>query len=269
MKKSLPQPQTEICTSDVDSITVRGKDLSEELIGKVDFIEYFYFLLTGKEPTQEQLFFLNATLVAITEHGLVPSNQVARMTYASAPESFQAAIAAGLMGCGSVVFGSSQNCGELLAQLIEQEKSGAGTPDRIALDKLKTLRANKKPVPGFGHPQHINGDPRAQKLLALAKTHQVAGPHVQMLETLEKHIPEIYQRQLPINVSGAIPAVMLDVGFPPEALKGIPLLARTAGLIAHVYEEIQRPIGFLLSKHANQSAEYIGPDANEQKGGSK
>lgn len=265
MKKNLPTPQTEICTSDVDSITVRGKNLSQDLIGKVDFIEYFYFLLVGDKPTEEQLFFLNATLVAITEHGLVPSNQVARMTYASAPESFQAAIAAGLMGCGSVVFGSSQNCGELLNQLIEQAQQNSTDTDDIALDTLKTLRANKKPVPGFGHPQHINGDPRAEKILELAKSHGIAGKHVQMLEALERHIPEVYQRQLPINVSGAIPAVMLDVGFPLEALKGIPLLARTAGLIAHVYEEVHRPIGFLLSKHANQASEYIGPNADKEK----
>lgn len=264
MKPGLRVPYTAISTSDTGSITVRGKDLCKELIGETDFVRYFLYLLTGREASEDQVFFLNATLISIAEHGLVPSNQVARMTYAAAPESLQGAVAAGLMGCGSVVFGSSETCGILLARLVGTAGGGPASVEHTALEALRQLRTDRKTVPGFGHPQHVDGDPRAQRLLALARSRQAAGQHICMLEALERQIPEVYGRTLPINVSGAIPAVMLDVGFPVEALKGIPLLARTAGLIAHLFEEIHHPIGFLLSSHAARAAIYDGPAAGRE-----
>lgn len=264
MKANARLPHSAISTADVDTITIRGKDLSKDLIGEVDFVRYFFFLLTGREASADQSFFLNACLVAIAEHGLVPSNQVARMTYASAPESLQGAVSAGLMGCGSVVFGASQTCGELLVQLVKEAQGNTHDFDRVARETLMALRAERKPVPGFGHPQHVNGDPRARRLLELARTRKTAGAHLLMLEALERQLPDVYGRSLPINVSGAIPAVMLDVGFPAEALKGIPLLARTGGLIAHLFEEIHRPIGFLLSGHAAKAVVYDGADAGGQ-----
>ena len=125
--------------------------------------------------------------------------------------------------------------------------------------------AEKQKVPGLGHPQHAGGDPRADLLLKLADERGVAGGHVRMLRLLEKHAPEITGRKLPINVSGAIPAVMLDVGWPVDAIKGLPLLARTAGLVAHLYEESQRPIGFVLSTHADEAITYDGPAAPKSK----
>jgi citrate synthase len=117
------------------------------------------------------------------------------------------------------------------------------------------LRAEKKAIPGFGHPQHSGGDPRAHRLLALAEEHGMEGAHIAMLRTIEAVLPEAIGRSLPINVNGAIPAVMLDAGFPLAALKGISLLARTASLIAHLQEETERPIGFIMSGAA---AERIG-----------
>jgi citrate synthase len=116
-------------------------------------------------------------------------------------------------------------------------------------------------VPGLGHPQHATGDPRANVLLNLADERGVSGPHVGMLRELEKHAEAITRRKLPINISGAIPAVMLDVGYPAEAMKGLPLLARAAGLVAHLYEEMQRPIGFVMSNHADEAISYDGPAA--------
>jgi citrate synthase len=95
----------------------------------------------------------------------------------------------------------------------------------------------------------------------------VTGDHVTMLRLLEKNAEAITGRKLPINVSGAIPAVMLDVGYPLAAMKGLPLLARTAGLIAHLHEESQRSIGFIMSNHADQAIRYDGPPAGDAKGG--
>lgn len=252
-------PFSAIATSDADSITVRGKDLCNDLIGKLSYTDYYYFLLTGSMPTEEQSFFTDAVLVAIAEHGLVPSNQAARMTLAAAPDALQGAVAAGLLGCGSVVFGSSESCGRFLVELIEKAKLNSEPSKQVVRQALGELRATKRTVPGYGHPQHSGMDPRATRLLNLAKSRGVAGEHIAMLELVETLLPEVFSRTLPINVSGAIPAVMLDVGFPLGALKGIPILARTGGLLAHLYEEMNRPIGFIMAGHAAQSIEYDGP----------
>ena len=244
------RPFSAISTSTAATITVRGKDLCGEVVGRMDVTSYFWLLVTGREPDERQLFFANAVLTAIAEHGLVPSVVAARMTYAAAPEAFQGAVAAGLLGCGSVVLGSAEACGRFLHELVETKS------DPVAA--VKALRAAKQAIPGFGHPLHVGGDPRANLLLRLAAEHGAEGEHVAMLRTVEAALPEALGRSLPINVNGAIPAVMLDVGFPLDALKGISLLARTASLIAHLNEESQRPIGFILSGHAAAAIDYDG-----------
>jgi citrate synthase len=247
------QPYSAIATSDAESITVRGRDLCGELIGKVDFTRYFWLLVTGVEPDDKQLFLANAVLVAIAEHGLVPSVVAARMTYAAAPEAFHGAVAAGLLGCGSVVLGSAEVAGRFLADLVANAMP--------AEEGVRALRADRKPIPGFGHPQHAGGDPRANLLLALAAEQGMEGVHIAKLREIEAALPVVLGRSLPINVNGAIPAVMLDAGFPLAALKGISLLARTASLIGHLQEESERPIGFILSGKAAEAIDYDGPPA--------
>lgn len=244
---------TSICTSDATSITVRGLDLCNEVIGHVDFTSYFWLLVTGTMPTPSQKALADAVLCAIAEHGLVPSVVATRMTYAAAPEAFHGAVAAGLLGCGSVVLGSAEVAGKFYAQVVAD--ANGSDPASTAIAAIKALRAEKTAIPGFGHPQHSGGDPRAHRLLALAKEHGMEGEHIAMLRTIEAVLPEAIGRSLPINVNGAIPAVMLDAGFPLAALKGISLLARTASLIAHLQEETERPIGFIMSGAA---AEKIG-----------
>src|SRR5215469_3146725 len=160
------QPFTAISTSDAASITVRGRDLCNELIGKIDFSDYFFLLLMGEMPNDNQRFFVNALLVAIAEHGLVPSVQAARMTYAAGPEAIQGAVAAGLLGSGSVVFGSGEVAGRFLHELVEASKDR--DPKEVAMERVRQMRARKTAIPGFGHPQHSGGDPRANVLLRLA-----------------------------------------------------------------------------------------------------
>jgi citrate synthase len=242
-------PFTAICTSDTHHIKVRGKDLTGEIIGNTDFTTYFWMLVTGAVPTETQKYFANAVLCAIAEHGLVPSVVAARMTYAAAPEAFHGAVAAGLLGCGSVVLGSAEVAGRFLAQVV-----ASGDPAA----EVRALRAEKKAIPGFGHPQHSEGDPRANLLLKLAAEHGIEGPHIAALRAIQAALPETIGRPLPINVNGAIPAVMLDVGFPLAALKGISLLARTASLIGHLQEETERPIGFIMSGAAAAAIGYDG-----------
>lgn len=246
---------TSICTSDATSITVRGLDLCNEVIGKVDFTSYFWLLVTGDMPDEKQKVLADSVLCAIAEHGLVPSVVATRMTFAAAPEAFHGAVAAGLLGCGSVVLGSAEVAGKFYARCIADAEGEGISYEDAARRGIAELRAHKQAIPGFGHPQHSGGDPRAHRLLAIGAEQGVLGKHEQMLRAIETVLPDVIGRSLPINVNGAIPVVMLDAGFPLAALKGISLLARTASLIAHLQEESERPIGFIMSGAA---AERIG-----------
>ena len=251
-------PFTAICISDADSITVRGRDLVDEVIGQTDFTSYFWLLVTGQMPNADQKFFADAVLCALAEHGLVPSVVAARMTYAAAPEALQGAVAAGLLGCGSVVLGSAEVAGRFYAECVEDSRATGDALHDVAVRNIRRWREHTRAVPGFGHPQHAGGDPRANKLLALADERGVSGEHVAMMRALGAALPETIGRELPINVNAAIPSIMLDVGFPLAALKGIGLLCRTAGLVAHCTEEAERPIGFILSGAAAEAIEYDG-----------
>lgn len=246
-----------LSTSNADTIVVRGKDLCNELIGQVGFTEYLWFLLSGTLPQPPQRKVLDATLVAIAEHGLVPSVQASRMTYAAAPEALQGAVAAGLLGCGSVILGAAQEAGRLLADVVAREKDS--DPVAAAKAAVSELRAAKKPVPGYGHPLHKGEDPRATRLFAVATEAGLPDAHRRAAKQIEALLPEITGKNLVMNVSAAIPAVLLDAGFPLGALKGVPLLARTASLIAHLLEEQSKPIGFVLSHAAAKAIDYDGP----------
>ena len=250
-------PRTAICTSDEDTIIVRGHDLCRDLIGGISFTGYFHLLLTGKQPTPQALAVLDATLVAIAEHGLVPSVQASRMTFAAAPEALQGAVAAGILGCGSVILGASETAGRLFHEVDTQMQAGATLGD-AALAVVQTWRADKRAIPGYGHPQHKRRDPRVESLFAVAREQGVNLHYIAIAEAVERAIPVAIGRDLKLNVSAAIPAVLLGIGFPLQSLRGIPILARTAGLIAHLQEELESPIGFALSHQASRDAEYDG-----------
>lgn len=249
-------PHTAISTSDATSITIRGHDLCNDLIGKVDFSDYFFLLLMGKKPDANQQFFVNALLVAIAEHGLVPSVQAARMTLAAAPEAIQGAVAAGLLGSGSVVLGSAEAAGIFLHDLVKVAE-GKNARD-VAIEAIRDRRQRKAAIPGFGHPQHSGGDPRANVLLKLAKERGLNGPYMAMLHTVFDVLPEALGRPLPININGAIPTILLEIGFPVTAMKSVSILARTAGLLAHLQEETERSIGFIMSHAAAEAISYDG-----------
>ncbi|SLN62746.1 Citrate synthase 1 [Roseivivax jejudonensis] len=257
------QSFTAIATSDAESITVRGHDLCDDLIGKIGFTDYFWLLVLGEKPTEPQRRMMDACLVAIAEHGLVPSVQAARMTLAAGPDAWQGAMSAGLLGMGSVVAGSSEVAAQFLQEVLDKAEADGTDLETAAIDSLKALKAAKKKVPGLGHPQHNTGDPRANTLMDLSDEIGVSGKYVETLRILGKHAPEITGRPLPINVSGAIPATILDAGWPLEAIKAVPLLARAAGLSAHLYEESLRSIGFIMSNHADQAISYDGVESSK------
>ncbi|HVS78397.1 MAG TPA: citryl-CoA lyase [Steroidobacteraceae bacterium] len=251
------QHATAICGSTDSGIWVRGRDLTADLMGRIGFTDYFWLLVTGAMPTPAQTRVLDATLVAIAEHGLVPSVQASRMTLAAAPEAVQGAVAAGLLGCGSVILGSAEAAGRFLAE-IARRIGGGEEAEAAARAVVGEYRAQRRAIPGYGHPLHKRSDPRAERLLAIGGEAGTAGVHAEVARTVERLLPELTGKPLALNVSGAIPAVLLDAGYPVLALKGVPLLARTAGLIAHLFEESTRPIGFAMSEAAAEAIRYDG-----------
>ncbi len=245
-------PVTRIAQAYPDRVEVRGRDLTGDLMGRLTFTGYFHLLLTGEEPTEEQRFFLDLLLVSIAEHGLMPTNVAARMTLAADPGSVQGAVAAGILGAGPVVLGTTEECARLLERARE-----TGTP---AVELARELQAAGEKLPGFGHPVHRPVDPRAERILELADERGVSSAHVALARDFREAAAEVWGKPLPLNVSMAIAAVLLDLGFPSHAVKAVPILARVASLLAHLAEEQERPLGFLLAGAAEEAVTYE-PDA--------
>jgi citrate synthase len=252
-------PVSHISQAYPDRVEVRGRDLCGDLMGRVSFTEYFHLLLTGREPSDDQRFFLDLLLVAIAEHGMMPSNVAARMTLAADPGSLQGAVAAGILGAGPVVLGTSEACGRLL-EVMQREVASGGTPAAVAGDVARAIQASGDKVPGFGHPVHRPLDPRAERILELADARGVSGQHVLLARALRDAVAEAWGKPLTMNVAMPIAAVMLDLGYSPDDAKAVPILARTAGLLAHLGEEREQPLGFLLAAKAGEAVEYE-PDA--------
>jgi citrate synthase len=242
------EPVTRISRASPDRVEVRGRDLAGDLMGRLSFTEYFHLLLTGREPSDDERFFLDLLLVSIAEHGLMPSNIAARMTLAADPESLQGAVAAGILGAGPVILGAAEDCALLLAAMHADGRD----PRQVARD----IHAGGGKVPGFGHPLHRPVDPRAERILELADARGVSGPHVELARALRGAVAETWGKPLTLNVSLPIAAVMLDLGYSPAVVKAVPILARTASLLAHLAEEQEQPLGFLLAAKAEEAVEY-------------
>lgn len=251
----MPGERTHVAQAYPDRVEVRGRDLARDLMGRLTFTEYFHLLVTGREPDEEQRFFLDLLLVAIAEHGLMPSNVAARMTLAADPGSLHGAVAAGILGAGPVILGTSGACARLLADAQERVAAG-GDPAAVALEAARAVHAAGERLPGFGHPLHRPVDPRAERILELADARGASGPHVLLARRFRDAVPELWGKPLTMNVSLPIAAVLLDLGFPGAAVNAVPILARTAGLLAHLAEEQSNPLGFLLAARAEEAVEY-------------
>jgi citrate synthase len=171
----------------------------------------------------------------------------------------QGALAAGILGCGSVAVGTSEFAGQILAAGVRRIRAGEGDTDGIAESIVAEHRSRRQRLPGFGHQTLVPHDPRAERLLGLAEERKVAGAHVALIRALSRAADRAAGKHLTLNVSGAIPAVMLDLDFPLHSLKTVPLLARTAGILGHLVEERERPIGSHIAHHIEDIAGYDGP----------
>lgn len=231
------RPKTHIAYHTNEAIYVRDADLIEDLIGHVSFTEMMFFQITGRRPTRAQVAVLDAVLVTLMEHGLTPSAIATRLIYISAPEALQSAVAAGLLGVGSTFVGTMEGA----ARLIEEILSAPAGEEAAARAIASRYRETRQPLPGFGHHLHKPDDPRPARLFAVARQHEVAGHHIRALQVLSRAVDEVYGRHITINATGAIAAVLGEIGFPQDVMRGVAVVSRAAGLVGHILEEQREP----------------------------
>jgi citrate synthase len=257
-----PQYPTSLGVSTVDTISLLGQDLPTELIGKISFGQLAYQLITLEQPTPGQSRVFEAVLVALADHGFTPTAIAARLTYLSAPESIQGALAAGLLGGGSRFLGVSEDTAAFLHEALDAADAfpvdDAGW-DELAAAAIREQRASGRFVPGLGHHLHKNGDPRTAVIIGIARDEGSYGPHLALFEAVGRVAPAILGKTLPLNGAGVCGAALADLGIPLGILRGVVLLARCAGLVGQLAEEIRRPIAGEIFHEVESHAVYVPP----------
>ncbi len=259
---SFPSFPTSLGTSEGSTITLLGQNLADDLMGKISFGELAYWLLTLERPTPQQARLFEAVLIGLADHGFTPTAIAARLTYLSAPDAIQGALAAGLLGGGSRFLGVTEDTGRFLAHTLatvdELPVDEAGW-DALAVTAVSGQKAAGRFVPGLGHPVHKDGDPRTPRLIAIAHEEGLYGSHLALFEAIGRVHPAILGKRLPLNGAGVSGAALADLGLPLDLLRGTVLLARCAGLLGHIAEEIRRPIANSIYLAVDRNAEYIDP----------
>lgn len=261
---------TSLGTSSATDINLLGHDLARDLMGKVTFGELAFWLVAMRRPSSGELRVFESVLVALADHGFTPTAIAARITYLSAPDSLQGALAAGLLGGGSRFLGVTEDCGQFLADtLAALAEAGEDLPltdggwDEIALDAIARQRESGKLVPGLGHPNHKDGDPRTPVLIEIATEEGLLGPHLQLFKAVGRMSKKALGRALPLNGAGVCGAALADLGLPTELLRGFALLARCAGLLGQIAEERRNPIAHDIYMSVDRGAYYADPELPE------
>lgn len=249
-------PVTRLCTSDADHILIRGRDLCRELIGHLSFTDFILFHFFGREPTPLQRTVVDAVLVCIMEHGMTPSALASRLTWLGAPESLQGAVAAGLLGAGSRFVGTADEAAALLSRIVAQPPAARAAEARAIADEHVRSR---KLLPGYGHPIHVNGDPRVPRLAEIARGAGAKGEYLDAMFLLGEAIKRASGKNIVINANAAIGAVLLEAGIPPTIARGFNLIARCAGLVGHLLEEQTEPAAYHVWKTADAAVPYSAP----------
>ncbi|MCC9741221.1 citryl-CoA lyase [Streptomyces sp. MNU89] len=262
----VPAFPTSLGTSTADEIRLLGEDLSADLMGKVGFGELAFWLVALRRPTPSETRVFEAVLVALADHGFTPTAIAARLTYLSAPDSLQGAIAAGLLGGGSRFLGVTEDCGGYLRDVLDRHEGplpgdDAGW-DALALAAVTRTREAGQYVPGLGHPVHKTRDPRTPVLIGIAEEEGLRGPHLRLFEAIGRVHEQVLGRRLPLNGAGVCGAALADLGLPVELLRGFALLARAAGLLGQIAEERRRPIGMDAYLTVDRNAVYTAPSAD-------
>lgn len=264
----VPEYPTALGASSRETITLLGHDLAKDVMGEVGFGELAFWLATQRRPEPGETRVFEAVLAALADHGFTPTAIVTRLTYLSAPDSVQGALAAGLLGGGSRFLGVTEDTGRFLHDVLTSVDGDApsGLPtddegwDALALRTVQAEREAKRFVPGLGHHVHKDGDPRTPRLMQIAAEEGLFGPHLSLFAAIGRVHPEVLGKRLPLNGAGVCGAALADLGLPLELLRGFALLARTAGLIGQLAEELRRPVGNEIFLSVDLSNRSVAPD---------
>lgn len=257
-----PGYRTGLGASDLDSITLLGQDLASDLLGKISFGELAYWLITKRRPTPGQLAMFEAVLVALADHGFTPTAIATRVTFLSAPDSIQGALASGLLGGGSRFLGVTEDTATFLHAALDELDDVPTTDDEwdtIASALVSATKEAGRFVPGLGHPVHKEGDPRTPALFALAREHGLFGRHLELFAAIGRVHADVLGRSLPLNGAGVCGAVLADADIPLGVTRGVALLARCAGLLGHIAEEMTDPIAMDMYMQIDRNTDYRPP----------
>jgi citrate synthase len=229
--------RSDLAWSTADRIVVRGKDLPNEILGHLNMGDMAFLELTGRVPDARESKLFNAMVVTLVEHGVTPSALAARLTYLGAPEAMQAAVAAGLLGLGSVFVGSMEGVAKLCSEAFS-----ADAPDIAALLALYPR------IPGLGHPLHKPVDPRSVRLFEIARETGFYGKYCRLMEQLAA------QKRLTLNATGAIGALACELGLDWRSVRGLGIMARAVGLVGHLLEEARDPLAEEIWRRVDEEA---------------
>jgi citrate synthase len=259
-----PTYETALGASTPHSITLLGADLADDVMGTVGFGELAFWLATQRRPSPGEIRVFEAVLAALADHGFTPTAIVTRLTFLSAPDSVQGALAAGLLGGGSRFLGVTEDCGRFLHDVLTGVDGDLPTDDAgwdaLALETVTAQRAAKRFVPGLGHHVHKDGDPRTPRLFEIATEEGLVGPHLSLFAAIGRVHSTVLGKTLPLNGAGVCGAALADLGLPLELLRGFALLARTAGLIGQLAEELRRPVGNEIFLSVDLNNRPVPPD---------
>ena len=251
--------KSEMGWSTADRIVVRGHDLVEDVIGKVSLGDFAFLELKGRLPTKQESIVFNAITVTLVEHGMTPSAIAARLTYFGAPESVQGAVAAGLLGMGDRFGGSAEDAARILQTALEGADRDADL-EALASRIVSEHKASKQPVAGLGHPIHKPVDPRTAKLFEVAAENELSGRYVELMRLVGEEASRVFNRELPVNATGAIGAIASELGIPWRVCRGLAVMARAIGLVAHIEEEMEEPLAAeIWSRVEGESSSHNRP----------
>ncbi len=254
--------RSDLAWSTPDRITVRNRDLPGEILGKLNLGDMAFLELTARLPTPAESVVFNAIVVTLVEHGITPSALAARLTYAGAPESLQAAVAAGLCGLGSVFVGSTETAARMLYEALPQGSNAAVDLEQLARETVSRMRAQGAIIPGLGHPLHKPVDPRTPRLFQLAAENGLSGRYVALMQAIGREAERAAGKSLPINATGAIGAICCEFGFPWKIVRGIGVMARAVGLVGHILEESQNPMALeIWQRIEDEASAHMRPQA--------
>ncbi|MEX3957046.1 citrate synthase [Trinickia symbiotica] len=253
LKTERKGPVTRLCTHTLTSLKYGEADLVEELIGKQTFTEVLLRQILGRPIRPVDVRIADMALVVLMEHGLTPSSISTRLVYMSAPENLQGAVAAGLLAVGSQFVGTMENCSRLIDRIRDSDDARAEA-SAIAREYVQARKA----IPGFGHHLHKPVDPRAYKLLDLARAEpELAGTHIETLMLLSREIDATFGRPITINATGAVAALLGEIGVATEVMRGFAVISRAAGLVSHVVEERQSPSGRFIWETVEDAIPFV------------